>query len=225
MAFNKKHFYPLNEGQLVTTSFWNNFVNSVEKLDEEKINKTGGVIDGPLTIHGNVSIDTQSSKAPFHISGGQCEVNRTDGDFKIGDDKHCLKIGVDKYGDHAGDVRIRAWGGTHKLMFGGGDNDILFVSDNVVDIWTKNKDARLNVHGEIRGKLWYSEEYIWEQGWKPTKMKHSSKCVAFLTFVQGAFMGGGEKVYVKIGNDGYWYLEGTSMQREVKAGARCIGTP
>ncbi len=85
-------------------------------------------------------------------------------------------------------------------------------------------NGNMEVTGEIRGKVWYSGEYAWSQGQGHVRMGHSSKCVAFLTFVQGKFEGGGEYVMVYVANDGYWYLGGASAQSGVSARARCIGT-
>ena len=81
--------------------------------------------------------------------------------------------------------------------------------------------------GEIQGKIWYSDEYVWNNGQPEVKMGHSSKCVAFLTYVQGKFAGGGEQVFTYIKSDGYWYLGGNegSAGAGVVAKARCIGSP
>ncbi len=81
--------------------------------------------------------------------------------------------------------------------------------------------------GEIQGKIWYSDEYVWRNGQSHIKMRHSSKCVAFLTYVQGKFAGGGEQVYTYVAGDGYWYLGGNQggAGADIIAKARCIGSP
>jgi cytoskeletal protein CcmA (bactofilin family) len=81
--------------------------------------------------------------------------------------------------------------------------------------------------GEIQGKIWYSDEYVWKNGQTDVKMGHSSKCVAFLTYMQGKFAGSGEQVFTYIGSDGYWYLGGKqgSGGADIVAKARCIGSP
>lgn len=81
--------------------------------------------------------------------------------------------------------------------------------------------------GEIQGKIWYSNEYVWSNGQPEVKMGHSSKCVAFITYVQGKFAGGGEQVFTYIKSDGYWYLGGKqgSAGADIVAKARCIGSP
>jgi len=83
----------------------------------------------------------------------------------------------------------------------------------------------VDVKGELRARLWISEEFQWKQGEPDVKMCHSDDCFAFLTHVQGSFAGGGEKVRVYIGKDDYWYLGGTSLQQSVLARARCVGRP
>lgn len=101
------------------------------------------------------------------------------------------------------------------------------VDDN---LYIRDTDGNITAHfntnsREIRGKIWCSDEYTWSQGQDAVKMEHSSKCVAFLTYVQGQFEGGGEAVGVEVRSDGYWYLYGKSGQRSVMAKARCIGMP
>jgi hypothetical protein len=85
----------------------------------------------------------------------------------------------------------------------------------------------LTVNGAILGKVWYSDEYTWNNGQSHVKMGQSSKCVAFLTYVQGKFAGKGEQVFTYIGSDGYWYLGGNqgSGGGDIIVKARCIGSP
>jgi hypothetical protein len=45
----------------------------------------------------------------------QWDVNNTEGDFRIGSDTHRFKIGVAQGGSGAGDVWMRAQGGTAPL--------------------------------------------------------------------------------------------------------------
>lgn len=108
------------------------------------------------------------------------------------------------------------------MILGRTDTD----NKRIVKLWDYLQvNGTLEVTSEIRGKVWYSQEYEWSQGDSPVKMGHSSKCVAFLTYVRGKFEGGGEYVQVYVGSDGYWYLGGASAQSSVRARARCIGTP
>ncbi|BAY25173.1 hypothetical protein NIES2100_49790 [Calothrix sp. NIES-2100] len=77
--------------------------------------------------------------------------------------------------------------------------------------------------GEIFGKIKYSQEFSWTQGQVPVKMYHSNECFCFITSVRGKFEGAGEVVHTYIGNDGFWYLGGSSAQSGVSACARCVG--
>lgn len=82
----------------------------------------------------------------------------------------------------------------------------------------------LTVKGTIKGKVWYSKEYVWTQGSGPVRMTTTAKTICFLMSVRGKFEGGGEHVDVYPAN-GYWYLGGSSAQKDVRATARCIGMP
>jgi hypothetical protein len=93
-----------------------------------------------------------------------------------------------------------------------------------VGIGTTNPQAKLDVKGEIRGKLWYSGLYNWHRDQPATKMTRSDRTVCFLTKVTGYFYGGGEWVEI-VDNGGYWYLQGGAQTRDVAATARCVGAP
>ena len=86
-------------------------------------------------------------------------------------------------------------------------------------------DAPLDVKGEIRGAMWTSREYEWNQGQGPTQMTKADHSACFLTYVRGYFYGGGESVEIKMNERGYWVLTGTAATRDVRAKAKCIGAP
>lgn len=105
-------------------------------------------------------------------------------------------------------------------------NEALEVGGNAVVVG----DLTIKSGGEIKGKLWTSQEYEWNQsqGSTPTKMTKANQSVCFLTSVRGLSAGGGESVEIKRAtlNDGeYWVLTGTSAQKESRARAKCIGQP
>lgn len=69
-----------------------------------------GTIDDVLTVHDNdrVGIGTRYPQSQLHITGGQYNLLNTEGDFKIGNDHHRLKMGVALKGKGAGNSFIRA---------------------------------------------------------------------------------------------------------------------
>jgi hypothetical protein len=87
---------------------------------------------------------------PLSLSGGNWDLNQTEGDLKIGNNAYRLKIGVDTGGAGAGDVRIRAQGGTNRLMLGSGTSDVLTIdSDKKVTISGGNWDLN-QTEGDLK---------------------------------------------------------------------------
>jgi hypothetical protein len=113
---------------------------------------------------------------------------------------------------------------------------IVYQEGRYVSMWDRvgigklTAEAPLDVKGEIRGKPWISQEYVWKQKdyekstGEPTKMTREDHSVCFLTFVSGYFLGEGEAAEIKAVG-GYWFLTGKSGTRHVQAKARCIGAP
>ncbi|HEX4086542.1 MAG TPA: hypothetical protein VHY22_16635 [Chthoniobacteraceae bacterium] len=64
------------------------------------------------------------------------------------------------------------------------------------------------------------ETRTWHQGEPPVKIMPQDDGFCALSQVTGHFQGGGEEVKVYVGDDGYWYLGGHSMQQDVAA--QCI---
>ncbi len=123
--------------------------------DTDKINfyyDTGSSGTNWMTLlaNGNLGIGNDSPAAKLDILGGNWDPGSTEGDFRIGNPSHRLKIGVATTGAGAGDVRIRAEGGTDRMILGGGSNDILTVTDQFVGIGTLSPSASLDVEGGIR---------------------------------------------------------------------------
>jgi hypothetical protein len=77
-----------------------------------------------LSVASNVGIGIAKPGAMLHVKGGQGDLNATEGDLKIGDNNHRLKIGVDL---NTGDVRMRAQSASNKLILGCNDTDVLLV--------------------------------------------------------------------------------------------------
>ena len=57
----------------------------------------------------------------------------------------------------------------------------------------------------------------WHQGEPPVKLIRKEEGFCALTGIGGGFAGDGEEAHVYIGEDGYWYLGGKSMQKGVAA--------
>ncbi len=57
----------------------------------------------------------------------------------------------------------------------------------------------------------------WHQGEPPLRLIRKTEGFCALTGLSGHFQGGGEEVRLYIGDDGYWYLGGKSMQDGVEA--------
>lgn len=104
---------------------------------------------------GNVGIGIAPPVAPLHIAGGNWNPNDTEGDLRLGDGTYKFKIGIARGGGGAGDVRIRAQGGTNRIMIGGGANDALLIQNNDVSI----PSGRLNFGAQVRQmiNLWSNE--------------------------------------------------------------------
>ena len=126
-------------------------------------------------------------------------------------------------------VIFRSNGNTERMrLTSGGDIGIGTTAPNAkLDV---NGNAvvsgGLTVKGEIRGKLWTSQEYEWKYTRQvPTQMTKADHSVCFLTYAK-ALSGWGESVEIKKNAAGYWALTGTSgpgMQTEARA--MCVGVP
>lgn len=106
---------------------------------------------------GNVGIGTGTTApvAPLHIAGGNWNLNDTEGDLRIGDGTYKFKIGIARGGAGAGDVRIRAQGGTNRLILSSNQSDVLTIQNGSVGIGTITPSDTLDVAGNIayRGRL------------------------------------------------------------------------
>jgi hypothetical protein len=114
-----------------------------------------------ISTTGNVGVGTLAPTAKLDIAGGAWDVTNTEGDLRIGNPYYRLKIGVATAGGGAGDVRLRAVGGTSRLMLGTADQ--LTVSGNglvgigtitpafLLDVRTGKSSAALNVVNTFAG--------------------------------------------------------------------------
>ncbi|HEX2091720.1 MAG TPA: hypothetical protein VHG28_04925, partial [Longimicrobiaceae bacterium] len=82
--------------------------------------------------------------ARLHVAGGS-DLATTEGDLKVGNDDHRLKVGVTLEGPGAGEARLRAEGATPRLILGAGGTDVLTVHDGNVGIGTTSPTYKLHV--------------------------------------------------------------------------------
>ncbi len=114
--------------------------------------------NGSLTIGapnrpGRLGIGVSAPDSPLHISGGAFDVGNSEGDFKIGNATLRLKMGVALAGGGAGDARIRAHGGTNRLMLGSGTTDTMTVAGSNVGIGTVDPKFLLSFPNALGDKI------------------------------------------------------------------------
>jgi hypothetical protein len=129
-----------------------------------------------------------------------------------------------------GDIHFGATLSTSgRMHVNGGELLFLLNKDGVVIGKEWGGNGNLSVQGEIKGKIWFSGEFNLDvpKGGSvvSVKMLPADKCFAFITSIAGSFAGSGERVWVEIQGDGYWYLCGHALQDGVQVKARCAGTP
>lgn len=150
MPFTPDPPFPKVQGSTVRSKDWNDVVTEVQRLDTAKVNRAGAdSLAGPLSVTGSLT-----------LGGGASDLTNTEGDFKIGSAAARLKIGVALSGTTAGDVRVRAHGGTNRLALGGGTNDVLIVNASNVGIGILEPTCKLDVGGEMR----IADKTIWFRG-------------------------------------------------------------
>ncbi|RME12849.1 MAG: hypothetical protein D6816_00510, partial [Bacteroidetes bacterium] len=99
-----------------------------------------------LGLQPGATIQNNPGGYALGIGGGNWDPNSSEGDFQIGDSTYKFKIGVATGGGGAGDARIRAQGGTNRMMLGGGANDVLTITDSNVGIGTISPTAGKSLH-------------------------------------------------------------------------------
>ena len=61
--------FPKSPADAIRSKDWNDHVKETQRLDVAKLNKSGDVMTGPLTIAGALGIGTTAPKAPLHVVG------------------------------------------------------------------------------------------------------------------------------------------------------------
>lgn len=91
---------------------------------------SGGADQFLVRAGGGVGINTNSPTAPLSLqSENNWDLTSTEGDFNVGDGTHRFKLGVSLGGGGAGNVRMRAQGGTNNLILGSNESDVMRIND------------------------------------------------------------------------------------------------
>lgn len=72
---------------------------------------------------------------------------------------------------------------------------------------------------EPRDTRWTVNFHTWSKGQPPVRLIHKNEGICYLSRIQGAFFGGAEIAEVYIDKDGFWYLRGNSLQKELSVTA------
>ena len=113
---------------------------------------TGFAVRMSITQPGRVGLGVTLPDSQLQLSGGIWDLTNAEGDFKIGNPAMRLKMGVALGGAGAGDARIRAHGGTSRLMLGSATNDTVTIRGTNVGINTITPTVALDVAGTTH--LW-----------------------------------------------------------------------
>jgi hypothetical protein len=160
------------------------------------------------------------------ITGGTINAGNSDVYFTQTDHKY---VGT---GNKPGNAAIENAQNYHGLMILGRQEGTETAMNRVVRVWDRlaigggadsSVLAPLDVKGEIRGKLWRSDEFSWKAGAAATKMTRTDHSVCFLTRISGWFNGEQEIVEITEEN-GFWMLKGNHTSSGTSK-ARCIGAP
>lgn len=84
---------------------------------------------------------------PVNLNALNWDLTNTEGDFKIGNTTHRFKIGVATGGGGAGDVRLRAHGGTNRMFLGGGALDVVSITPAGLEVLNPDGNTLLRLRG------------------------------------------------------------------------------
>lgn len=150
MAINPDKPFPKSQGDPIRSKDWNDVVNEIIRLDNARVGADR--LAGPLSVDTMLGIGLGATppSTTLHVAGGNWDPNASEGDVKVGDATFRLKIGVATGGAGAGDVRLRAQGGTNRMMLGTAIADVLTLSGSNVGINTTTPGAALDVNGNLK---------------------------------------------------------------------------
>lgn len=108
-------------------------------------------------------------------------------------------------------------------------NYIKTLEDHLSDLAVKDaRAAELEKElTRVRSLAFHSPKYEfktyrWEHNAAPVKMIHKDEGFCYLADIGGAFNGGGEVAKVYIGDDGFWYLHGSTSHGFLVVGAMAV---
>jgi hypothetical protein len=107
----------------------------VARLESAKVNRAGDTVAGSLVVGGSLGVGpgTSPPAAPLHLAGGALALGTGQGDLRIGDATHHLKVGVGlaAAGAEAGHVRLWA---SERLNLGRAGVDMLALTRRGIQV-------------------------------------------------------------------------------------------
>src|SRR5687767_14381496 len=67
MAFTPETPFPKAKGHVLKSKDWNDAIKELQRLDADKVNKSGDDVTGPLTVAGNVGIGSTAPQSRLHV--------------------------------------------------------------------------------------------------------------------------------------------------------------
>jgi hypothetical protein len=136
--------FPKHEGDNIRSADWNQAVNEVIRLDNAKLNVTGGHITGPLQLDGPLGVGTATPTriATFRSPAGtyiNCVSDLGGGPFEV-------LVGA----DGAGGIVSTMTNHDLQLRAGGNSTKVLVRADGNVGIGTGAPNSKLHVAGDVR---------------------------------------------------------------------------
>ncbi|MEO6347491.1 MAG: hypothetical protein ABIO60_06225, partial [Aquaticitalea sp.] len=81
---------------------------------------------------GKVGIGRNNPSTQLDITGGQWDLNNTEGDLRIGNNSYRLKMGMSLAGGGAGRAHIKAQGGINEISIGTGSTEVLKIKEDAI---------------------------------------------------------------------------------------------